>query len=80
MVVPRAERFSSFADCTLFYAGSFSVAGILLNHSATGARVRFRHRHALPERVRIVCARLDIDRQARLVRRLDFDVGLQFID
>lgn len=80
MVVQRAERLSAFADCTVFYAGSSSISGILVDHSATGARVRFRHRHALPERVRIVSARLDIDRAARVVRRLDFDVGLQFID
>lgn len=79
-IVVRAERAPSFADCTVYYAGSSHIGGVIVDHSATGARVRFRHRHALPERVRIVCPRLDIDRHARVVRRLDFDVGLQFID
>ncbi|MEM1149590.1 MAG: PilZ domain-containing protein [Pseudomonadota bacterium] len=79
-VVSRAERLASFADCTVFYAGISSVAGILIDHSATGARLRFRHRHALPDRVRIVCPRLGIDRVASVVRRLDFDVGFEFVD
>ncbi|MEM9739872.1 MAG: PilZ domain-containing protein [Pseudomonadota bacterium] len=80
LIRPRAERSTSFADCTIFYAGSSSVAGIIINHSETGLRVRFRHRHALPERIRVVSPRLGIDRIARVVRRLDFDIGLHFLD
>ncbi len=79
-VFPRAERLSSFADCKVYYAGAYAVSGILVDYSASGARIRFRHRHALPERVRIVCHQYNIDCDARVVRRLDFDVGLQFID
>lgn len=79
-VAPRAERVSTYADCTVYYAGAYAVSGILVDYSASGARIRFRHRHALPDCVRIVCPRYNIDRDARVVRRLDFDVGLQFTD
>jgi len=79
-IVPRAQREPCFADCQVWYAGSVSIAGVIIDRSASGVRVRFHHRHALPERVRISCPRLDIDRMARVVRRLDFDIGMQFID
>jgi len=79
-ILPRADRHSSFANCTVYYAGVSSLPGVIIDHSETGVRVRFRHRQALPERVRLVCPQLAIDRLARVVRRLDFDVGLRFID
>jgi len=48
--------------------------------SDTGARVRFFHRGVMPDTVRIIAPRLRLNRRARVVRRDETDIGLQFID
>jgi hypothetical protein len=79
-IIPRALRTPCYANCQVYFAGNTCLRGVILDHSETGVRVRFSHRSALPEEVRVVSARLSLDRKARIVRRLDQDIGLEFLD
>lgn len=52
--------------------------GVLLDVSASGARVRFRTRGALPNCVGVVAPRLSLKRTATVVWQDTFTAGLQF--
>jgi len=77
----RSERAAIWVDCEISWAGSLrGENGILMDISDTGARVRFFHRGVMPDTVRIIAPRLRLNRRARVVRRDETDIGLQFID
>ncbi|MEM1106884.1 MAG: PilZ domain-containing protein [Pseudomonadota bacterium] len=78
-VAQRAAREATFADCRVHYAGDACVAGVVLDHSDSGMRIRFKTKCALPNRVRIQSPKLGINRPAEVVRRQDFDIGVAFL-
>lgn len=74
----RAERDSVYADCTVTFPLSGVEKGVALDISATGIRVRFRHKVAFPERVLITVPRYNLKCEAYVVRSDYFDVAFQF--
>ena len=53
--------------------------GVLIGLSSTRARVRFREKSALSERVRLKTSRLNLDVPAKLVWHNDFDAEFVFV-
>ena len=52
--------------------------GVVLDASRTGARVRFRSKGQLPERVTVKASRLGLNRTGRVIWQREFDVGIAF--
>ncbi len=77
--IERARREEAWAPCQITWPLGPVIEGILMDHSETGARVRFRHRGVMPTEIRLICPRLRIDRMASVVRRDTTDIGLHFI-
>lgn len=76
----RAERVPTYADCQVTFPLNGNERGIVINVSNTGARIRFRHRVSLPDRVIIHIPRFSVKVEAIVVRSDDFDVGLKFVN
>ena len=76
----RSQREGTWSACRLVWLPSGWADGIILDLSSTGARVRFRGRLTLPQQVRLVSAKLNLDRTAKLVRRDGYDIALHFVD
>lgn len=72
-------RTNTWQQCVLSSDSGYRVAGIVLDHSHTGARVRFRSHEMLPECVTIIVAGLQIKAQARVVWQDKGDAGLMYI-
>ena len=75
----RAERDPIYADCTITYPFSGSEKGVALDISASGIRVRFRHKVVFPQMVLITVPSYNIKCEAYVVRSDYFDVAFKFI-
>ncbi len=79
-VSPRADRTQTWAVCYVIDPQGDRVEGIMIDYSSSGARIRFRHRTAFAERVRLQSPKLRLDRLAEIVRNEVYDIGVRFID
>ena len=52
--------------------------GVVLDASRTGARIRFRSKGGLPERVTVKASRLGLNRTGRVIWQREFDAGIAF--
>ncbi len=74
----RSARSPRWAECVVTYPGGYRREGVVLDLSATGARVRFRSQSNMPEWVLVTIAKLDIERRAQVVWQTDHECGLHF--
>lgn len=75
----RAPREAAWATCRVSWGGGQGDAGIVLDISDTGARVRFNHRPSLPQFVHLDIASQSISVEAEVVRIDGTDIGLRFV-
>lgn len=83
IVRPRADnreavRKDVWCVCQVMSRDGAVREGVILDISATGARVRFRDRGELPDLVKIKASRIGLNRFARVVWQRTPDAGLEF--
>lgn len=76
---PREERINSWKVAKVFSTFGYSVEGVVLDHSSTGLRLRFRTIESLPELVHVRVSDLKIDVTARIVWTDHSDIGVEFV-
>lgn len=74
----KAPRKGAWCVCSVKAINSESREGVILDVSATGARVRFDRRGTLPQQVTIKAGRIGLRRNARVVWQDLYDAGLEF--
>jgi hypothetical protein len=74
----RAGRDYAFAICRVMTENGQLQEGVIVDISETGARVRFKSRCRLPETLRIIAPRIQLDRTASLVWQDLNDAGIHF--
>lgn len=74
----HAARKDIWCECVILSDDGPLQAGVIIDISKTGARVRFRGRPRFPDTIRIRAIRLGLNRTANIVWQRDFDVGLAF--
>lgn len=75
----RAPRKGIWCVCNIYSQSGAVREGIILDVSASGARIRFRNRGTLPPIVKIKASRIGLNRFARVVWQTAFDAGLEFV-
>lgn len=75
----RAPRKGVWCVCNIYSQSGAVREGIILDVSASGARIRFRNRGTLPPIVKIKASRIGLNRFARVVWQTAFDAGLEFV-
>lgn len=75
----QAKRKDLWCVCSLFQGDALLKEAVIVDVSKTGARVKFRHRGALPRHVRIKAGRIGLNRLAEVVWQTPSDAGLRFI-
>lgn len=75
----RAKRDTTYAQCSLTSDHGYTISGIIIDLSDTGARVRFRHHYRLNRFVTVKAGRLRLKRRAEVVWQFGSDAGLKFV-
>jgi hypothetical protein len=75
----RSERLQAWAPCMLSWSPNGSAEGICIDHSSSGARIRFVHKLNIPDEFRFVSVRLGISCDAALVRQDGYDAAIKFL-
>lgn len=75
----RLSRLNSWAQCIISAPGGVNVAGIVVDHSTSGARVRFRGHEVFPDQVTLIVPTLGLKRQVEVVWRDRGDAGLRYL-
>ena len=74
-----ALRKGTWCVCQIMTREGAVREGVILDVSATGARIRFRDRGELPRIVKIKASRIGLNRFARVVWQRIPDAGIEFI-
>lgn len=72
------DRDKTFAECSITSPTGETSTGIVIDHSKTGLRVRFRNHYRLPRFVSIRVARLGVHRNAEVMWQDKGDAGLKY--
>lgn len=75
----KAVRKGTWCVCQILTREGAVREGVILDVSATGARIRFRDRGDLPRIVKIKASRIGLHRFARVVWQRTPDAGIEFI-
>lgn len=73
-----ADRTGTYKIATLVYPSGYTRKGVVIDMSASGARVRFSQRASLPETVTLKIEGVPGARQAQIVWQEAMDAGLRF--
>lgn len=74
------DRVGAYKVASVTFPTGYVRRGVVVDLSATGARMRFSQRGALPDRVRVKIAGIAGDRLAEVVWQEDSDAGIRFVD
>lgn len=74
-----SARERTFAQCSITTDYGYTVSGIVIDISDTGARIRFRHHYRLAQHVTLKASRLGLKQRCEVVWQFGSDVGLRFV-
>ena len=75
----RSQRLQAWTPCVLRWSPNGSAEGICLDHSISGARIRFIYKLTVPAEFRFISTRLGISCDATLVRQDGHDASILFL-
>lgn len=73
------SREDTWHQCVMVADDGYRVSAVLVDRSATGARVRFRSHEALPQRVTLIVAALGIQKDMDVAWQDRGDAGLRLL-
>ncbi|MEM6665481.1 MAG: PilZ domain-containing protein [Pseudomonadota bacterium] len=74
----RTERQGAYRVVTVTYPSGYIRKGVIVDLSATGARIRFSQRGELPDRVTLRIEGLSGNKEADMVWQEAYDAGVRF--
>lgn len=75
----RPTRTKIYREATIHLDSGYTRKGIVLDHSATGLRIRFPTHESLPRIVRISARSIGVDRRAQVVWQKGTEAGLKLL-
>jgi hypothetical protein len=72
----RSEREMVYREASVVYESGYKRKGVVLDHNATGVRIRFPTNERLPERVTLYAKAVGLEGHARVVWQKGSEAGL----